>query len=74
MMAETESKYNLVGLPSISVLINRDGRVSKAVLASKMMDDLAKIIEWGTQMNGPALNNHRPQKSLTPKGHFQWYN
>ena len=47
MMAETESKYNLLGLPSISVLINRDGRVSKAVLASKTMDDLAKIIEWG---------------------------
>ena len=36
-----------MGLPSISVLINRDGRVSKAVLASKKMDDLAKIIEWG---------------------------
>ena len=47
MMAEKESKYNLVGLPSNSVWLDRDGRVSKAVLASKMMDDLAKIIEWG---------------------------
>ena len=47
MMAEMESKYKLMGLPSISVLINRDGRFSKAVLASKRMDDLAKMIEWG---------------------------
>ena len=47
MMAETESNYNLVGLPSISVLINLDGRVSKAVLARKTMDDLAQMIEWG---------------------------
>ena len=47
MMAETESKYHPVGLPSISVLINRDGRVSKAVLACKTMDDLANMMEWG---------------------------
>ena len=45
MMAETESKYNPVGLPSISVLINRDGRVCKAVL--KTMDDLANMMECG---------------------------
>ena len=62
-------KYNLVGLPSISVLINRNGRVSKAVLASKMMGDLANMMEWGTLGNGPAINNRQPQKGLTPKGH-----
>ena len=64
-------KYNLVGLPSIKILINRYGRVSKAVLGSKTMDDLANMMEWGTLGNDPALNNHQPQKSLTPKGHFQ---
>ena len=46
MMAELESKYNLEDLPSISMLINLDGRVFRALLASMMMEDQAKIIEW----------------------------
>ena len=29
------------------MLIDLDGRVSRAVLASKTMDDSAKMIEWG---------------------------
>ena len=67
MMAELESKYNLVGLPSISMLIDLDGRVSTAMLASKMLNDLAKMIEWGTQGNGQALNNHQHQKKSDTK-------
>ena len=46
-MAEPESKFDLVGLPSFCMLTDLDGRVSRAVLASKMMDDLAKVIECG---------------------------
>ena len=47
MMAESEAKYNLLGLPSISMLIDLDRRFSRAVLASKTIKDLAKMIEWG---------------------------
>ena len=71
MMAELESKYNLVGLPSISMLIDLYGRVSTAMLASKTLDDLAKMIEWGTQGNGQAPIIINTKKSLTPKGHCQ---
>ena len=47
MIFKLKSKYNLVGLPSISMLIDLDGRVSRAVLASKAMEVLAKMIECG---------------------------
>ena len=56
MMAELESKYNLVGLPSISMLIDLDGRVSRAMLESKTMDDLAKMIVWGMVWHSITIN------------------
>ena len=51
---------------------HRDGRVSKAVLACKTMDDLANMMEWG---HSGGMVRHsitiNPKKSLTPKGHCQ---
>ena len=73
-MAELESKYNFEGPPSISLLINLDGRVSRDLLASMTMEYLSKMIEWGTQGNGLVLNNHQQQKSLTPKDYCQQCN
>ena len=70
MMDETESKYNLEGLPSISMLIDLDWGVSWAPLASMAMEDLDKMIEC-THGNGKALNNHiQAKKSLMPKCHL----
>ena len=48
MMDEPESKYNLEGLASISMLMDLDRRVSKALSACMTMEYLAKMIDWGT--------------------------
>ena len=61
-------KIQLVGLPSISVLINWDGRVSKVVLTCKTMDDLANMME---REHLGEWSSTQPQKSLTPKGYCQ---